>query len=143
MAKNFVHRHAAVERRPLGLNGRMPKAVIRFKLGGEEVAHISTNWIGRALQAQFVSSREDVKRLAAVIKAFGDLAGDKPIGAGWAVKLYADGKKPISEDRSKQGNIETSPNAAEFGSAEYSVNCRGGYIDQWRRGKPKAQYSST
>ncbi|WP_333639578.1 PaRep2b protein, partial [Pyrobaculum aerophilum] len=49
MVENYVYRNIAVERGPLDTSGQWPKTVIRFKLGGEEAAHITVYWTGSKL----------------------------------------------------------------------------------------------
>ncbi len=147
MAEDYVYRNVAVERGPLEIGWRWPKAIIRFKLGGEEVAYIIMYWTGNRPLAQFRGSREKAERLASVIRALGGEAEVKHVkGAGWVVQLYTDGitairhngwlnavrsfvdelkdKGLISDERYKQvvKEIETGPNVVKFADVEFSVN---------------------
>lgn len=147
MAEDYIYRNVTVERGPLEIGWRWPKAVIRFKLGGKEVAHITVYWTGKELQAVFGGSRENAERLASIIRALG---GEVEVkygeGKGWVVELYTDGitairhngwlnavrsfvdelkdKGLISDERYKQlvKEIETGPNVAKFAGVEFSAH---------------------
>ncbi|MEM1891247.1 MAG: PaRep2b protein [Pyrobaculum sp.] len=153
MTDDYVYRNVTVESGPLDTSGSYPKTVIRFKLGDEEVAHITVYWRGDELQAQFGGSREKVERLASVIRALGGKAEVKQDGDRWVVQLYTDGiiairhdgwlnavkgfvkelkdKELISEDRYKQlvRDIEAGPNTVKFAGVEFSVNYGDKYSD--------------
>ncbi|MEM0484471.1 MAG: PaRep2b protein [Pyrobaculum sp.] len=146
MAEDYVYKNITVERGPLDTSGQWPKAVIRFKLGGEEVTHIVMYWTGNKLQAQFIGSRENAERLASVIKALGGKAEVKRIGKEWKVQLYTDGitairhdgwlnavrgfvdelygKGLIDKDRHEQltRDITAGPNVVKFAGVKFSVN---------------------
>ncbi|MCX8137153.1 PaRep2b protein [Pyrobaculum aerophilum] len=151
MAEDYVYRNVTVERGPLDTSGRLPKIVISFKLGDEEVAHITVYWRGDELYAQYGGSRESAERLASVIRALGGDAEVKYVkGAGWVVKLTTDGiitirhdgwlkalrefidelhddkrhgKKLISDERYEKliKNIEAGPNIVKFSGVKFSV----------------------
>ncbi|RFA98128.1 hypothetical protein CGL51_01955 [Pyrobaculum aerophilum] len=146
MAEDYVYRNVTVERGSLDTSGRLPKAVIRFKLDGEEVAHIVMYWTGSELQAMFGGSREKAERLASIIRALGGEAEVKYVkGKGQEVKLYTDGittirhdgwlkavrsfvdelynKGRISEERYKQlvKDIDAGPNTVKLAGVEFSV----------------------
>ncbi|AAL63634.1 paREP2b [Pyrobaculum aerophilum str. IM2] len=146
MAEDYVYKNIAVEKGPLDTSGQWPKAIIRFKLNGEEVAHITVYWTGTELYAKFGGSRENAERLASIIRALGGEAEVKRVSKVWKVKLYTDGiasirhngwlnavrsfvdelkdKGLISENRYKQvvKEIETGPNTVKFADVEFSVN---------------------
>ncbi|RFA98624.1 hypothetical protein CGL52_06690 [Pyrobaculum aerophilum] len=146
MTEDYVYRNVTVERGPLDTSGKQPKAVISFKLGGEEMAHIVMYWTGDGLQAQFDGSRENAERLASIIKSLGGKAEVKPRRYGWRVQLYTDGitairhdgwlkavrsfvdelygKGLIDKDRYEQlvKDITVGPNTVKFASVEFSVN---------------------
>ncbi|MCX8137134.1 PaRep2b protein [Pyrobaculum aerophilum] len=143
MVENYLRRNIVVERDPLDTSRSYPKTVIRFKIDGQEVAHINVYWTGSELQAQFIGSRENADRLASIIKALGGVAEVKPLEGKWVVQLTTDGiiairhdgwlnalkgfveglKGLISEDRYKQlvKDIEAGPNTVKFAGAEFSV----------------------
>lgn len=149
MVEGHVHKTITVERDPLDANGKWPKTVIRFKMGGEEMGHINVYWNGKVLQAYFLGSRGKAERLASVIRALGGEAKVKPIGAKWNVHLYTDGivairhggwlnavksfveelygRGLIDEERYKQlvWDIEAGPNVVKFAGVELSVYYRG------------------
>ncbi|MEM0484483.1 MAG: PaRep2b protein [Pyrobaculum sp.] len=156
MAEDYVYRNIAVERGPLDTSGSHPKTVIRFKLGGEEIAYINVYWTGTVLQARFTGSRENAERLASIIRALGGETEVKYIkGAGWVVWLYTDGiiairhdgwlnalrgfvdelygKGLISKGRYEQlvRDITAGPNTVKFAGVEFLVNYtyRGVQID--------------
>ena len=147
MAEDYVYKHVTVERGSLDISASYPKAEIRFKLGGEEVAYIIMYWTGKVLHARFIGSRENAERLASIIRALGGEAEAKYIkGAGWTIQLTTNsitairhdgwlnavkdfvkelyGKGLISEDRYKQlvREITTGPNTVKFAGVEFSVN---------------------
>ncbi|WP_333638950.1 PaRep2b protein [Pyrobaculum aerophilum] len=146
MADDYVYKNIAVEKGPLDTSGQWPKAIIRFKLNGEEVAHITVYWTGTELYAKFGGSRENAERLASIIRALGGEAEVKRVSKVWKVKLYTDGitairhngwlnavrsfvdelkdKGLISDERYKQvvKEIETGPNVVKFADVEFSVN---------------------
>ncbi|RFA98399.1 hypothetical protein CGL52_07150 [Pyrobaculum aerophilum] len=146
MADDYVYRNVTVERGPLDTSGQRPKAVIRFKLGGEEVAYINMYWTGRYLQATFAGSRERAERLASVIRAIGGEAEVKQEGAKWVVQLYTNGitairhdgwlsavrgfvdelygRRLIDKDRYKQlvRDIKAGPNTVKFAGVKLSVD---------------------
>ncbi|RFA93974.1 PaRep2b protein [Pyrobaculum aerophilum] len=145
MAEDYVYRNVTVERDQLDTSGQLPKTVIRFKLGGEEVAHITVYWTGSKLLAQFDGSREKAEQLASIITALGGKAEVKPKNAKWTVHLHTDGiiairhdswlnavkgfvdelysKGLISEDRYEQlvRDIATGPNTVNYAGVEFSV----------------------
>ncbi|RFA98524.1 PaRep2b protein [Pyrobaculum aerophilum] len=146
MTEDYVYKHVTVEREPLEIGWQWPKAIIRFKLGGEEVAYIIMYWTGDKLFTQFRGSREKAERLASVIRALGGKAEVKHVkGAGWVVQLYTDGitairhdgwlkavrsfvdelygKGLIDKDRYKQlvRDIEAGPNVVKFAGVEFSA----------------------
>ncbi|MEM0484570.1 MAG: PaRep2b protein [Pyrobaculum sp.] len=150
MAEDYVYRNIAVERGPLDTSGSHPKTVIRFKLGDEEVAHITVYWTGDKLQAQFIGSRENAEKLASVIRALGGKAEVKYVkGKGQVVRLYTDGiasirhgdwlkavrgfvdelygKGLIDKDKYEQlvRDITAGPNVVEFAGTEFTVYYRG------------------
>ncbi|MEM0485092.1 MAG: PaRep2b protein [Pyrobaculum sp.] len=146
MAEDYVYRNVTVERWPLDTSGKQPKAVIHFKLGGEEVAYINMYWTGRELQAQFGGSHENAERLASIIRALGGKAEVKRIGKVWrtwlttddiiairhdgwlnAVRGFVDelyGKGLIDKDKYEQlvRDLETGPNTVKFAGVEFTVN---------------------
>ncbi|MEM4898353.1 MAG: PaRep2b protein [Pyrobaculum sp.] len=147
MAEDYVYKNIAVERDTLDTSWSYPKTVIRFKLGGEEIAYINVYWTGDGLQAQFGGSRENAERLASIIRALGGEAEVKHVkGAGWVVKLATDGitairhdgwlkavrsfvdelynKGQISEERYEQlvKDITAGPNTVKLAGVEFSVN---------------------
>ncbi|WP_181933446.1 PaRep2b protein [Pyrobaculum aerophilum] len=145
MTEDYV-RNVTVERGPLDTSGRLPKAVIRFKLDGEEVAHIIMYWTGDALLAQFGGYREKAERLASIIKSLGGEAEVKRAGKGWVVQLTTNGiiairhdgwlnavrsfvdelynKGWIGEERYEQlvRDITAGPNTVKLAGVEFSVN---------------------
>nr|WP_309544090.1 PaRep2b protein [Pyrobaculum aerophilum] len=151
MVEDYLRRNTAVEKGPLDTSGNLPKAVIRFKLGAEEVAHINMYWTGEALQAKFVGSRENVEHLASIIRALGGKAEIKRMGNGWGVELTTDGiiairhngwlnavrsfvedlreygkrhgKELINKERYEKiiKDIEAGPNTVKFAGVEFSV----------------------
>nr|WP_309544137.1 PaRep2b protein [Pyrobaculum aerophilum] len=145
MAEDYVYRNVTVERGSLDTSGRLPKAIIRFKLGGKEVAYINMYWTGRELQAQFGGSRENAQQLASIIRALGGEADVKYVGKRWVVQLYTDGiiairhdgwldavrsfvdelKKMelIDKDKYEQlvRDITAGPNTVKFAGAEFTV----------------------
>ena len=151
MAEDYVYKNIAVEKGPLDTSGQWPKTVIRFKLNGEEVAHITVYWTGTELYAKFGGSRENAERLASFIRALGGEAEVKYIkSTEWKVQLYTDGiiailhdgwlkalrefidelhddkrhgKKLISDERYEKliKDIEAGPNTVKFAGVEFSV----------------------
>ncbi|MEM0485021.1 MAG: PaRep2b protein [Pyrobaculum sp.] len=145
MVENYVYRNIAVERGPLDTSGQWPKTVIRFKLGGEEAAHITVYWTGSKLQAVFSGSRENAERLASIIRALGGEVEVKPHGYGWIVWLTTEGiiairnngwlnavksfvdelysKGLIDKDRYERlvKDIEAGPNTVKYAGIEFSV----------------------
>ena len=145
MAEDYIYRNVTVERGPLDTSGQWPKAVIRFKLGGEEAAHITVYWTGKTLQVIFVGSREKTEHLASILRALGGDAKVKRVSEGWETWLNTDGitairhdkwlnavrgfvdelygKGLISEDRYKQlvRDIEAGPNVVKFAELEFSA----------------------
>ena len=146
MAEDYVYKNVTVERGPLDTSGQLPKTVIRFKLNGEEVAHITVYWTGTELYAHFSGPRENAERLASVIKALGGEVEVEYIKRkGWVVYLYTDGiiairhggwlnavkdfvdelygRGLIGEERYKQlvRDITAGPNTVKFAGVEFSV----------------------
>ncbi|WP_333639362.1 PaRep2b protein [Pyrobaculum aerophilum] len=145
MADDYVYKNVTVERGPLDASGSYPKTVIRFKLGGEVVAHINMKWTGRYLLAEFRGSRENAERLASIIRALGGEAEVKRVGEGWVVWLTTDGitairhdgwlnavrgfvdelygRGLIGEERYKQlvKDVAAGPNVVKLAGAEFSV----------------------
>ena len=146
MAEDYVYKNITVERGPLDTSGRWPKAVIRFKLGGEELTYIPMYWTDKGLFAQFTGSRENAERLVSIIRALGGKAEVKPHGYGWVVWLTTEGiiairnngwlnavksfvdelysKGLIGEDRYEKlvRDITAGPNTAKLAGVEFSVN---------------------
>ncbi|WP_309544103.1 PaRep2b protein [Pyrobaculum aerophilum] len=146
MVEAYLRKNIAIEKGRLDTNGSYPKTVIRFKLDREVVAHIHTYWTGNKLLARFKGSRENVKRLASIIRALSGEVGIKTMNTGRNVKLTTDGiiairhdgwlkavrgfvdelysKKLIDEKRYEKlvRDIEAGPNTVKFAGVEFSVN---------------------
>ncbi|RFA93515.1 hypothetical protein CGL51_12685 [Pyrobaculum aerophilum] len=149
MAEDYIYKNLVVERGPLDTSGQLPKTIIRFKLGGEEIASINVYW-SEALIAQFTGSREKAEHLASIIRALGGEVEVKRIGKEWGIRLTTDGiiairhdgwlkgvrsfvdelhddkrhgKKLISDERYEKliKDIEAGPNTVKFAGVEFSV----------------------
>ncbi|RFA99285.1 PaRep2b protein [Pyrobaculum aerophilum] len=145
MAEDYVYKNVVVERGPLDASGNYPKTVVRFKLGGKEVAHITVYWTSNKLYATFSGSRKNAERLASVIRALGGEAEIKRVSEGWTIWLTTDGitairhdgwlkavrgfvdelkgKGLISKERYEKiiKDIEAGPNTVKFAGVEFSA----------------------
>ncbi len=145
MAEDYVYKNVVVERGPLDASGNYPKTVVRFKLGGKEVAHITVYWTSNKLYATFSGSRKNAERLASVIRALGGEAEIKRVSEGWTIWLTTDGitairhdgwlkavrgfvdelkdKRLISKERYERiiKDIEAGPNTVKFAGVEFSA----------------------
>ncbi len=164
MAEDYVYRNIAVERGPLDTSGRIPRAVIRFKLDGGKVAHITMYWTGNELHAQFTGSRENAEQLASIIRALGGKVEIKYVKStkwrvqlttdgitairhdGWlnAVRRFVDelyGRGMISKERYEKlvRDIETGPNTVKLAGAKFSVNYKNDNIHV--KYKPRSEAS--